>query len=82
MAIEIHEKVTLWKKYIFKDDADLGEIIELLEREGTVDNVIGDDLGFLECAEIEGTLSFIEPCDNDGESTIEVIKNDNVIWKN
>ena len=82
MAIEIHEKVTLWKKYIFKDDTDINEIIELLKKDGTLDNVIGEDLGFLEAAEVEDTLSFIQPCDNNGESTIEVIKNDEIIWKN
>lgn len=82
MAIEIWEKVTLWKKYTFSDDADLGEIIETLEREKSVNSVIDTDLGFEEAQDVYDTESFVEPSDNDGESTIEVKKDDKIIWQN
>ena len=82
MAIEINEKVTLWRKYKFSDDADLGEILEIVQREKSINSVIDADLGFLETEEQYDTLSVVDPSNNGGESTVEIVSGDHIIWKN
>ena len=77
-------KVTTWQRLHFNDDADLKQVIEKLEQGYHPNELFDEDgLGYEgTCEVLFDTEEFIRPDENDGQSTIEVWEDGNVLWDN
>lgn len=79
----IDEKVTIWRRYHFKNDSDMDKVKSIIETEKTIVNTLDDTLGFNEeetLYETECSISVLE--ENQGEPTIEIYENGKQIWNN
>ena len=74
-------KYTTWGRIYFKENSDIKKVIEKLEQ-GYLPSEICDEQEFDEFVKIDDVEEFITPIENDGQSTIEVYVNDNIIWDN
>ena len=70
-------KVTTWKRIHFKDDQDLNQIIDDLNKGYTPYEIESE-----ECENLYDVEEFISVNENDGCSTIEIYEDDKLIWDN
>ena len=74
----IDYKVTQWNRIYLDDNVDLEEIINKLKNnEHEIDNVESNY-----CEHGVDTSQYLTVVENEGEPTIEVYKNDSLIWDN
>ena len=72
-------KITTWRRAHFEDNADSERIIEIIKEEG-INEILDEDLGFIEqetLFEVDEEMTVEE---NGGYSTIEVYENNNPCW--
>ena len=83
MSNFIDYKATVWGRLEFDDSVDKDLIIQKLE-EGFLPAELCDieELKFKHFHFMDDTEEFITPIENDGESTIELIVNDETVWDN
>ena len=83
MSNFIDYKATVWGRLEFDDSIDKDLIIKKLE-EGFLPAELCDieELKFKHFHFMDDTEEFITPIENDGESTIELIINDETVWDN
>lgn len=74
-------KVTVWNRLQFKDEADMKKVLGLIIDRG-LDDVIDEELGFVECLTLYDTEEKITVAANGGNSTVEVYEGDQLIWEN
>ena len=77
----IDNKVTVWQRFHFSDNADMNKLIEEIKTSG-LDYVIDDNFGFEEFEILNDTEGSLTVEENDGESTIEVYKKGEIIYSN
>ena len=74
-------KVTVWNRLVFSDNINMIDLVKLIEQQG-LEKAIDNDKGFLESETIYETEEFILPDNNEGQSTIEIFENGELIWQN
>lgn len=84
--MELHYKCTIWCKLKFNEDVNPKDIIEKLEK-GYLPLEIGyDDIipeaSNTEWEVIDDTEEFMSVEENDGQSTIELMEEGEVLWDN
>mgnify|MGYP003325607577 CR=1 FL=1 len=75
-------KCTVWKRYHFENDTDMEKVKSMIDKDGNINNILDEELGFSECETLFDTETELDPEDNKGYSTIEVYKGEEVIWEN
>lgn len=76
-------KATIWFS-IPVDEEDIPKIIDKIEK-GYLPSELyndSDELYLGQCEPEYETEEFMRPCENDGQSTIEIYNDDNMIWDN
>lgn len=76
-------KATVWFR-IPLDNKDISKIIDRIEK-GSLPSELYNDLNELDlgqCEPIYDAEEFMRPCENDGQSTIEIYKDTELIWDN
>ena len=68
----IDQKVTIWNRYHFNDDADMEKIVEALEKSKDIEDVLDDEFGFSESEILDDTKEIMYPYENGKQPTIEV----------
>lgn len=74
----VDEKVTTWIRHYFTDDTDMEEVVKTI-KECSFSYIFDDNFVESEKLDYEHLL---DVSDNNGEATIEVYKNDKLIWNN
>lgn len=89
MSKYIDQKLTIWQRLHFNDNADMNDIIKQLESGSLPNELCGEENGFVECEILYDTEEFIRSDENDGQSTIEVYSEEKdttvmptMIWDN
>lgn len=77
----IDVKMTVWHRFHFTEEANMKGLVDLIKENG-LDEVIDNQLGFVETESLFDTEERMNPADNDGEATIEVYEGNNEIWTN
>jgi hypothetical protein len=75
-------KAIVWMRLHLTDEADLDQIKHLLENTQDPDTIIDPELGFDWFEVILETEEFVPVEDNDGQSTIELYQDGNLIYTN
>lgn len=78
----IDQKVTIWMRCHFTDDANMDNVVSYLKNGATVNEVCEGTIGFRECEVLYDTEGQLTIEQNDGDQTIEVYEGDKVIWQN
>lgn len=77
----IDVKVTVWNRLHFSEQSNMQGIADLIKEDG-LEEVIDDNLGFIESETLYDTEEKLTPADNDNQATIEVYADDTEIWTN
>ncbi|MEP7376814.1 MAG: hypothetical protein ABI675_25675 [Chitinophagaceae bacterium] len=77
----IDVKVTIWNRLHFADESNMSGLTELI-RESGLEEVIDEKLGFLESETLYDTEAKLTPEQNEGQATIEVYANKEIVWDN
>lgn len=77
----IKVKVTVWYRLHFNEYANMKGIADLIKENG-LDEVIDEQLGFVDSVMLHETQVRLTPADNDNQPTIEVYAEDKEIWNN
>ncbi len=77
----IDVKVTVWNRLHFADESKMESIAELIRQDG-IEEVMDEQLGFLESETLYDTEEQLSPDTNGQESTVEVYGNKGMIWEN
>lgn len=83
--MEVHIKVTIWKKIEISDDVPKQRVVEVLKAHGSANDLfdIEDEIGYLNYDDIEDTEEDVTVEDNGGCSTLELKDEDGkTIWWN
>ena len=75
-------KCTVWKRYHFENDTDMEKVKSIIDKDGNINNILDEELGFSESETLFDTETELDSEDNKGYSTIEVYKESEVIWEN
>lgn len=74
-------KVTEWKRASFKDNADMQAVADMI-KSGDFDNIFELD-DFQDLSYVDGIYDEVmDPEENDGQNTIEVYKDEKIIYQN
>lgn len=71
-------KYEVWERHKFKEDADMNKIVELLKED---DGIFDEELGFIESSILYETMYQMNIENNQGFSTVEVYKDDELIYE-
>lgn len=83
MSVQVYYKATIWGKLEFENFADTNKIIELLETNHSINDLTKDpSLHFNYDEYMCDTEDVLKPEDNDGECTIEILKDNHKLWDN
>ncbi|WP_127128000.1 hypothetical protein [Pseudoflavitalea rhizosphaerae] len=74
-------KVTIWNRLCFNEGIDMSKLVEILEA-NPVEVIMNEENGLVESRVLLETEELMQPCENDGQSTIEVYKSNKMIWNN
>jgi hypothetical protein len=77
----IDVKVTVWHRLSFSEQAYMRGLVEIIKEDG-LDEVIDEELGFVESDTLYNTQVRIQPIDNDGKPTIIMYENGKEVWNN
>lgn len=77
----IDVKVTVWYQLHFDQHANMKGIADLIQENG-LDEVIDEELGFVDSEILHETQERLTPAGNDSQPTIEVYADDEEIWNN
>ena len=77
----IDVKVTVWKRYYFDEASYMQGIVDLIKENG-LEEVLDEQLGFLESETLSDTEQRLNSSQNEMQATIEVYENDKKIWNN
>lgn len=75
----IDEKITTWNRLHFSDSVDMPNIVKLI-KEGRQNDIY--DHGFDYCEPLANSDGTLDPEENGGCSTLEVYKDNEIIWEN
>lgn len=74
-------KISMWKRVEFDEDADIKEVITIIQKEG-VEEIYNYNLGQRQSETMEETEATLTPEENGGEATVEVFMDDTLLWNN
>lgn len=74
-------KVAVWYRLHFNEYANMQGIADLIKENG-LDEVIDENIGFVDSVMLHETQVRLTPAENDNQSTIEVYSEDKEIWNN
>lgn len=77
----LNVKVTVWYRLRFDEHANMKGIADLIQESG-LDEVIDEQLGFVDSEILHETQKRLTPADNDGQPTIKVYAEGKEIWNN
>jgi len=77
----IDVKVTVWYRLHFNEYANMKGLADLIQESG-LDEVIDEELGFVDSDILHETQVRLTPADNDGQPTIEVYADGKEVWNN
>ena len=77
----IDVKYTIWQRFYYNDKSKMEKLSKIIEKNGNIDDVIDNDLGFEEMEILYDTEEYITPEENKA-STIEVYENNELIYEN
>lgn len=77
----IDVKYTIWQRLHYNDEADMKKLAKIIEKTGSVNDIVEEEFGFIENEVLYDTEEFITPEENKA-STIEVYKDDKIIYEN
>lgn len=77
----IDAKVTVWYRLHFNEYANMKGLPDLIQANG-LDDVIDEQLGFVDSEILHETQERITPADNDSQPTIEVYADGKEVWNN
>lgn len=81
----IDVKVTTWQRLHFKEDVDMQKLIQMLKEDTFPFDLCEDELGFEELEHLSECDEYIQPNENNNQSTVEVYEGNGYqkcIWNN
>ena len=84
--MHVDVKITMWMRVELPEDMSKEEAIDILEKTGSVDEFFDNEELYpdfqFEYVDIENTEEDMSVEENDGQSTLELYEDEELIWQN